>query len=276
MTRFAAMGVADLAQVEIRRGVSGTPVHQILRTASRVTPMETLKSLTISIKRIGHRFHDRPPILRHVHAPMRRRALEALAEYEESLPIAYRWIFQAYQPVDVAFKIVGTGSVGTRDYAVLFFGNGIQDPLILQVKEELPSCYAPFLPEVPPASHEGQRVAEGQKRTQTAADPFLGYTTIEGRHFLVRQLSDHKASIDLATLTGSALVQYAVVCGEVLAKGHARTGDPAAIAGYCGNSTKLDEAIAKFARLYADQTERDYEAFRKAIRKRKVRAVLPK
>ena len=128
----------------------------------------------------------------------------------------YRWILHAYEPVDVAFKIVGTGSVRTRDYAVLLFGRGAEDPLILPVKEELPSCYASYLRR--PAKHEGRRVAEGQQRIQTVADPFLGYTTIDGRDLLVRQLSDHQASIDLANLRGKALLEYAVVYGEVLAK----------------------------------------------------------
>ena len=111
---------------------------------------------------------------------------------------------------------------------------------------------------------------------QTVVDPLLGYTTIDGRDFLVRQLCDHKASIDLTNLKGTALIEYAVVCGELLAKGHARTGDAGAIAGYCGNSTSLDKAVAKFARLYADQTESDFEQFKQAIAKGRVRAVMGK
>jgi hypothetical protein len=166
--------------------------------------------------------------------------------------------------------------VGTRDYVVLLFGRGVEDPLILQVKEELPSCYVPYLRHAPPMKHEGRRVAEGQQRMQTVADPFLGYTTIGGRDFLVRQLSDHKASIDLANLRGKALLEYAVVCGELLAKGHARTGHPGRIAGYCGNSRQLDKAIAKFANAYADQTESDFEQFKKAIASRRIRAILGK
>ena len=276
MNRFAEMRVCDLARVEILRGAKGTPVHAILHKASRVTPAETLKKLAVARPRTGHRFHDRPPVLRHVDARTRSEVLESLHRYRKTVSISHQWILQAYSPVDVAFKIVGTGSVGTRDYVVLLFGNAIQDPLILQVKEELPSCYAPYLSYLPPAKHEGRRVAEGQQRMQTAADPFLGYTTIDGRHFLVRQLCDHKASINPANLKGRALLEYAVVCGELLAKGHARTGDAGAIAGYCGNSTKLDNALAKFAKLYADQTEADFEQFKKAIAKGRVRAVLGK
>ena len=273
MNHFAAMTVCELARVEIRRGERGTPVQAVLQKASRVTPIETLKKLAVAHPRMGHRFHDTPPVLRHVDAKTRSQVLASLPQYVKTISPSHQWILHAYAPVDVAFKIVGTGSVGTRDYVVLLFGRGVQDPLILQVKEELPSCYAPYLRRVPAAKHEGQRVADGQLKMQTVADPFLGYTTIEGRDFLVRQLSDHKASIDLANLRGKALLEYAVVCGELLAKGHARS-KCGVIAGYCGTSSRLDAAIAKFAKAYADQTERDFEEFKKAIASRKVRAVL--
>jgi uncharacterized protein (DUF2252 family) len=276
MNRFAAMQMCELAKVEILRGRKGTPVHAVLQKANRTTPATTLKKLAVVHPRTGHRFHDRPPVLRHVDTRTQREVVKSLRPYQKTVAVSHQWILQLYEPVDVAFKIVGTGSVGTRDYVVLLFGNSVQDPLILQVKEELPSCYTPYLSHLPPAKHEGRRVAEGQQRMQTVADPLLGYTTIDGRHFLVRQLCDHKASIDLANLKGTALREYAVVCGELLAKGHARTGDAGAIAGYCGNSAKLDNAMVKFAKAYADQTERDFDQFKKAIAKGRVRAVLGK
>jgi uncharacterized protein (DUF2252 family) len=276
MNRFAAMGLCKLARVEILRGAKGTPVHAVLQKASRITPAQTLKKLVIVRPRTGQRFHGLPPVLRHVDTNTRRNVLDSLGRYRKTVSAGHQWILQAYDPVEVAFKIVGTGSVGTRDYVVLLFGNGLQDPLILQVKEELPSCYAPYLRYLPPAKHEGRRMAEGQQRMQTVADAFLGYTTIDGRHFLVRQLSDHKASINIASLKGKALLEYAAVCGELLAKGHARSGDAGVIDGYCGNSTKLDAALAKFAKRYADQTESDFEQFTKAIAKGRVHAVLGK
>jgi uncharacterized protein (DUF2252 family) len=272
MNRFASMSVCELAKMEIHRGAKGTPVHAVLQKARRVTPVDTLNKLAVLGRRTGHRFHDRPPVLRHVDTRTRCEVLKSLLAYHKTIPISHQWIVQAYEPVDVAFKIVGTGSVGTRDYVVLLFGNGVEDPLILQVKEEVPSCYAPHLPHGTPVKHEGRRVAEAQRRIQTVTDPLLGYTTIEGRHFLVRQLADHKASINPPDLKGTALLEYAVVCGELLAKGRARTGDAGAIAGYCGNSFRLDTALAKFAKLYADQTESDYKQFAKAISKGKVRA----
>ena len=108
-------------------------------------------------------------------------------------------------------------------------------------------------------------MAEGQHRLQTVTDAFVGWTTIGPGNYLVRQLADHKAAIDDAELKGAALAEYALVCGEVLAKAHARTGDAAALAGYCGRSRRLDAAIAKFALAYAAQTTRDYAAFIAAV-----------
>jgi uncharacterized protein (DUF2252 family) len=164
-----------------------------------------------------------------------------------------------YRPVDVAFKVVGTGSVGLRDYCVYFEGNGPGDPLFLQIKEEPASAYAPYLPDAHPAHHNGQRVAEGQRAMQVQSDPFLGSTQIAGRQFLVRQLNDHKGSIDLQDLASAGLEAYGEVCGELLARGHARSGDPQVIAGYLGSGGGFAEALAKFGSLYADRTEKDWE-----------------
>jgi uncharacterized protein (DUF2252 family) len=164
-------------------------------------------------------------------------------------------------PADVAFKLVGTGSVGTRDYVVLLFGNGVSDPLFIQVKQELPSCYRPYLRTAPPTDRQGRRVAEGQQMMQTLSDPFLGCTQFGGHDYLVRQLADHKAALDPTELRRRTLLEYARLCGEVLAKGHARTTDAAVLAGYVGKSSRLDEAIATFAAEYAEQTKADYRLF---------------
>jgi uncharacterized protein (DUF2252 family) len=276
MARFATLGLRDLAKVEIRRGWRGTPVHAVLHKARRVTPKATLKKLTVPAGRDGNRFHDRPPVLRHVNQKTFDGVVKSLRSYRQTLLVRYQAIFQGYEPADVAFKVVGTGSVGTRNYVLLLFGNGVDDPLFLQVKEELPSCYAPYITGIAPVTHQGKRVAQGQKKMQTVSDPFLGYTSIDSRHFLVRQLADHKAAIDPLELKGTGLLEYGVVCGEVLAKAHARTGDAGVIAGYCGKSAALDNALVTFAKLYADQTESDFQQFKKAIAKGTVRAVLGK
>jgi uncharacterized protein (DUF2252 family) len=189
--------------------------------------------------------------------------LKSLELYAATLVPSRRRTFERYHAVDVAFKLVGTGSVGTRDYVVLMFGNGPRDPLFIQVKQELPSCYTPYLRPAIRVKHEGQRVAEGQQMMQTLSDPFLGYTRCDGRDYLVRQLADHKAGLDPSRLTARTLDEFATLCGEVLAKGHARSGDAAMLAGYVGKGPKLDRAIARFALAYADQVRADFKLFRR-------------
>jgi uncharacterized protein (DUF2252 family) len=171
---------------------------------------------------------------------------------------------------DVAFKVGGTGALGSKNYVVLCIGNGDNDPLVLQVKQALPSCYEALgfvQPDPRVSTHQGKRVAEGQHRMQTWCDPFLGWTTLDGVPCYVRQLADHKASIDPEDLKRSSLVEYARVCGETFAKGHARTGDPAVLFGYAGDSEKLDRAIATAAVVAADQATADWEKLVAAIKK---------
>ncbi len=204
-----------------------------------------------------------------------------------------RHMLSRYRPVDAAFKVVGTGSVGLRAYVVYFEGNGPLDPLFLQIKQEVASAWAPYLPadaSAPestagdasaagkrgPASadaaasagaaREGRRVVDGQRAMQVQSDPFLGYTMIDGRDFLVRQLNDHKGSVNLGTLDVELLDHYADLCGELLARGHARAGDPDALAGYVGHGDRFDVAVAAFAVKYADRTEEDWRALKKRRR----------
>jgi uncharacterized protein (DUF2252 family) len=272
MDRFSGMKVLDLAKWEVRRHTASGPVGAVLQKAERATPDVTLKKLTVPSGRSTRRFRDRPPLLYHVPKRMREAVLSSLISYRLTLGADRRQVLDAYRPVDVVFKVVGTGSVGTRDYVVLLFGNRWDDPLFLQVKEELPSCYTRYLRGSPAFPNQGRRVAEGQRRLQTVSDPFVGWTTLRGNDYLVRQLADHKAVVDPSELKSAALIEYGLVCGEVLAKAHARSGDAAAIAGYCGNSSKLDKAMARFALGYAKQTESDYAVFAGAIKSGKVKA----
>ncbi len=194
-------------------------------------------------------------------------ALEALvSQYRESLSPDIRYLADRYRFVDVAHKVVGVGSVGTRCWIVLMLGSDSHDPLFLQVKEAGPSVLAPF------ASggrykHQGRRVVEGQRLMQAASDVLLGWLTnaegIDGgrRDFYVRQLWDGKGSAQIETMTPYTMGLYARLCGTTLARAHARSGDSMAIASYLGRSDKFDSAIADFAEEYADQNERDYEAF---------------
>ena len=194
-------------------------------------------------------------------------ALKALVnQYRESLSPDIRYLADRYRFVHIAHKVVGVGSVGTRCWIVLMLGSDSNDPLFLQVKEAGPSVLAPF------ASggrykHQGRRVVEGQRLMQSASDVLLGWLTnaegIDGgsRDFYVRQLWDGKGSAQIETMTPYAMGLYARLCGTTLARAHARSGDPMAIASYMGRSDKFDSAIADFAEEYADQNERDYEAF---------------
>jgi len=266
LNRFATMRFATLSRYRITRQQHTPLLDAILREAERVTPKRNLEKLTF--ERLGRvRFHDRPPTLEHVPTRVAAQVIAALGPYAATLNASRRHTFERYRPVDVAFKLVGTGSVGTRDYVVLLFGNGPRDPLFIQVKQELPSCCAAYLRPGRPSRHEGRRVAVGQQMMQTLSDPFLGYTRFGGHDYLVRQLADHKAALDPARLNRPTLYEYAILCGEVLAKGHARAGDAALIAGYAGKSSKLDAAIAEFAASYAEQVKIDYRFFCRATRR---------
>ena len=263
---FAAMQVLELIRYEVHRYSKDGCVRKVLQKADRATPAKNLAKLTVLGPAGEPRFHDEPPLLIHVDDARAHSVIAALGPYREILGLDRQHALDAYRPVDVTFKVVGTGSVGTRDYVVLLLGNGPEDALFLQVKEELPSAWAPAWPGATATTrHQGKRVAEGQHRCQTTTDPFVGWTTLDGRDYLVRQLADHKASLDPKELTGDVLIEYARVCGEILAKAHARTGNAAALAGYCGKTDRLDDAVADFALAYAAQTMRDHAALLAAI-----------
>jgi uncharacterized protein (DUF2252 family) len=265
MHNFARMPVLDLARFLVHRLHTVQPISQILAVAERATPLHSLEALTVPAKPAAHTaksriFKSAPPVLTRVHGVTARQVLDSLVPYAECLQPERRHFLSQYKPVDIAFKIVGTGSVGLRDYCIYMQGNGACDPLFLQIKEEVASGYAPYLSNRREPHHQGHRVVDGQRAMQFQSDPFLGWTTIEGRDFLVRQLNDHKASVSLDQLKSAGLLEYAEVCGETLARGHARAGDPCVIAGYLGTSNRFDQAIARFAADYADQTERDWQA----------------
>lgn len=272
---FARMPVLEMARYQVHRLQRITPVSTVLMKAERSTPLHTLEQLTVPVKdksgKETHRiFKEEKPLLTRLSGAQARMVLASLQEYRRTLLPERRHFFAQYQPADTAFKVVGTGSVGLRDYLVYFEGNGSGDPLFLQIKEEPASAYAKYLDDRGP-QHQGQRVAEGQRAMQFLSDPFLGWTTIANRQYLVRQLNDHKAAIEVDDLKGAGLVEYAEMCGELLARGHSRSGDACLLAGYIGNGKRFGEALVKFAEAYADQTERDWEALRKSRHGKKQR-----
>jgi len=278
MRAFAAMPSLEVVRFQVHRIGLVEPVHEALVKAERSTPQHTLEQITEAVPAssakttdAARRFKESKPMLTRVTGAQERAVLASLGPYREMLEPQRQHLLSLYRPVAVAFKVVGTGSVGLRDYCVYFEGNGPADPLFLQIKEETASAYAPYLPNVHVPHHNGQRVAEGQRSMQLQSDPFLGWTHIGGREYLVRQLNDHKGSIELADLAGSGLQAYAEVCGELLARGHARSGDPLVIAGYLGSGDGFAESCARFGSLYADQTEKDWRDLRRS-RKAKTKA----
>ena len=266
MHTFAELPCLEVGRYQVHRLGMVAPIHKALVKAERATPQHTLEQLTEPVpdKPGARRFRESKPLLTRVAAAQAAAVLASLATYREMLEPQRQHLLSFYRPVDVAFKVVGTGSVGLRDYCVYFEGNGPADPLFLQVKEEPASGYAPYLPDAHPAQHNGQRVAEGQRAMQLQSDPFLGWTHIGNRSYLVRQLNDHKGSIDLPDLAEGGLQAYGEVCGELLARGHARSGDPRTIAGYLGSGDGFAEALGKFGALYADQTEKDWQELRRS------------
>jgi uncharacterized protein (DUF2252 family) len=269
MDQFAEMPFIELARYQIFRALDC--LHTVLRKAERATPMHNLEKLTY--QRGGkHLFREQRPTQFRIPEKEARAAVASLKQYEQSLLPERAHFFRQYHVEDVVFRVVGTGSVGLRDYVLLMFGGAVSDPLFLQIKEEPGSAYAQYLPNSPVPAHQGQRCAEGGRAMQMQSDIFLGWTSIAGRDYIVRQLKDHKAAIEESDLKGAGLVEYARMCGELLAKGHARSGDPCAIAGYLGTNTKFDNAMATFAALYANQADKDWQEFKRAMRNGKMRA----
>jgi uncharacterized protein (DUF2252 family) len=271
MRAFARMTVMEVAHFQVHRLQRIAPVSQVLRKAEQATPVFNAARLLTEPKASSrgakkepapHKvFLESKPLQYRLSPAKAGMILDSLSMYRESLLPERQHLFDLYRPLDVAFRVVGTGSVGLRDYIVYMEGNGSDDPLFLQIKEEPGSAYAPYLGEMGAPQHQGRRVVQGQRAMQFLSDMLLGWTTIHNRQYLVRQLNDHKASIAMEDLKGEGLTQYAEICGELLARGHARSGDPVALDGYIGTSDRLVDAVSDFAVDYADQTEVDYKTF---------------
>lgn len=265
MHELAELSAVELARYAVHRFEVEGPVGRVLSKAEHIKPLQAREALCAPALPDGrHRFVAADPKLQRIADEEAELVLASLAEYRASVGPSRQQVLDSYEAYDVAFKVAGTGSIGVHNYAVICAGNGPDDSLILQVKEALPSTYAAHGWPAP-AGHDGKRVAEGAHRMQTSVDPFIGWTTIGDRPYYVRQLNDHKAAIDPADLKRSSLVEYARVCGETFAKGHARTSDPAVLYGYAGDAEKLDRAIATMAAIAADQVTEDHALLVAAI-----------
>ncbi len=267
---LADLPILVAARHQIRRLRKTQAVSAAFRQAERARPLDLLKKYTernehgqIHFKKIEH-------VLWRLSPAKRREVFDSVPLYRQSLPPERLHLFDFFRHRDVAFKVVGTGSVGLRDYVILMDGNGPRDPLFLQIKQEVASAYAPYLKHAP-VSHQGRRVVEGQRKIQPLSDLLLGWTRIGEHDFLVRQLNDHKGGVDLDQLRGEGLNGIAAIAGELLARGHARSGDPLAIKGYIGTGNKVSNALVKYGVAYADVTRSDFEAFQKAIKEQRIR-----
>jgi uncharacterized protein (DUF2252 family) len=236
------------------------------RTGDRALPR-------ITEQRDGaRRIVEEPPLITRPEPAEAERLAAALDGYLTTLPPHWARVVGGYRLVDIAHKVVGVGSVGLRAWVALCEGSSADDVLFLQLKQARRSVVAPFVHgESAWHAHQGQRVVEYQQAVQTVSDPLLGWTSAGDIQYYVRQFRDMKGAITVAGIDAGALVAYAGICGYLLAKGHARTSGASMIAGYLGRGTKVRHAVCRFARAYADQTERDHTDLLRAVQ----RGVLP-
>lgn len=273
MAKFAEMSALDIwySKVDIDEFIPEmNPANRkfaakVAQKARRRTTLQALGKLTEVVDGVP-RIVDDPPIVEHLPDSATDYAIASVVDrYRETLSEDRRLLFDRYEIIDVARKVVGVGSVGTHCWIALLSANKERDDLLfLQIKEANMSVMEPYLGNSEFANH-GQRVVVGQRLMQAASDVFLGWSKFRERHYYIRQLRDMKGSVDLSTMSSTLIGQYGAVCGETLARAHARSGDPVAIAAYLGNGDNFDKAVAQFSMVYADQSEQDHALLRKAI-----------
>jgi uncharacterized protein (DUF2252 family) len=302
MASFAAMGTLDiwyahLEEDKLRKGIRGAAKGsknkkgtKAARRAEKAVAKAYTRDSLQALSKLGelvdgrYRIVSQPPIIipaRDLEGTyglntdqLERVIREQFRAYRATLQDDRRQLLERFRFVDMARKVVGVGSVGTRAFIVLLQGRDLQDPLFLQVKEATASVLEDHLPKSRDQRH-GERVVQGQRMMQAASDIFLGWTrgTETSRHYYWRQLRDMKGSAEVESMAPFALSFYAGICGWTLARAHARSGDPIAIAAYLGEDDQFDRSITNFARRYADQNERDYQAFAEAIRSGRLHAL---
>ena len=290
MRQFAEMTNMDVwyahasaGDLEARIRATGDTTQ--LKTFTRTTAKARTRDSMTAFEKLTHivdgqpRIRAEPPLIVPIddlfEGVADREAVEAVVrsvfrDYRRTLQDDRRHLLEQFEFVDLARKVVGVGSVGTRCWIVLLLGRDNSDPLFIQVKEAQESVLEPHLHRSHYANH-GQRVVAGQRLMQTLSDIFLGWHRMTGldgseRDFYCRQLWDWKISVNLETILQRGLVMYGQVCGWTLARAHARSGDRIAIAEYLGKGAVVDNALADFAVAYADQNERDYQALERAAR----------
>jgi uncharacterized protein (DUF2252 family) len=271
---------------ELRAQAGEGATKRVEKSVAKARGKDNLRALNRLTTTVGDelRFLDDPPLLVRASDLMpedETRDFEetirgVLAAYRSTLQGDRRHLLDGYRLRDLARKVVGVGSVGTRAWVVLLTGRDDADPMVLQAKEAEASVLEPYAGPSRFRNH-GRRVVEGQRLMQAAGDSFLGWCPAVGvdgreRDFYVRQLWDWKRSVDTETLPPDGLAIYARICGWTLARAHARSGDPVAIGAYLGSGEAFDNALTEFSRRYADQNERDHIAFLEAIGSGRIKA----
>jgi uncharacterized protein (DUF2252 family) len=245
----------------LREEIARSAKRARTRTSDRALPRFTYEHEG------SRRIIEEPPLITRVTDVDAEQIGEALDDYLTTLAPHWRRALGGYTLVDIAHKVVGVGSVGLRAYVALLEGSSPDDVVFLQMKQARRSVLAQYVHgESAWHAHQGQRVVEYQQALQTVSDPLLGWTTVDGRQYYVRQFRNMKGTIPLDSIDAAALTDYAGIVGHLLAKGHSRTSGASMIAGYAGSSDKLDLAMCRFARAYADQTEADHAALVRAVR----------
>ncbi|WNZ21547.1 DUF2252 domain-containing protein [Leptolyngbya sp. NK1-12] len=288
LQEYAEMGYLELWYTHIKEDEllqklpdeSRQRASRLFLKARNRNHLQVLEKMTNLVDQQHHIIESPPLVMRMETDQDGRPITEVIAplmqDYLNSLNAERRFLLSRYRILDVARKVVGVGSVGTRCWVVYLEGKDHNDPLFLQIKEAQPSVLAPYAQvqhdDRLPDDHQGQRVVVGQRLIQGAPDIFLGWGTLQGIHYYIRQLRDMKGGVKLepGKFRLAALPDYCELCGWALALAHADSGDAAMLAGYVGTSAALDDALVKFAQAYADQTERDHDQLVAAARQGRI------
>ena len=272
---YSRIDVEELTRMA--QGLSASAIKRFEKNVAKARSKDSLSAFSKLTRIVDGepRFASDPPLIVPVqelvgatYSELFENVRTVLRSYRRTLDGDRRHLLERFRFVDLARTVVGVGSVGTRAWIALFVGRDNADPLILQVKEAQASVLEPFLGKSKFANH-GQRVVEGQRLMQAASDLMLGWIRTDGydgvkRDFYIRQLWDGKASALVDVMSARTMTFYARLCGQTMARAHARSGDAVAIAAYLGSSSAFDRALGAFAEAYADQNERDYQALQAA------------
>lgn len=277
MARYAEMPILEAyyEYIDLTKLVEDTEDGELRRATNRQIAKATARSAADSdFAKMTHEIRDHPlirddpPLIFHMkpdqHGDFRKDTEKLMTRYRLNLAPERRLLFDRFRLVDVAMKVVGIGSVGTRCGVALYM-SGADDPLFLQIKEARTSVLEPYAGAAP-FRHAGERVVFCQRLMQAASDVFLGPTFGGGRQYYVRQLRDAKVSPNVSIMNSENLINYAKACGWALARAHKRSGDATILSSYMGRSNAFEDAMADFARVYARQNEADHDALVAAVR----------